>query len=134
MRSSPILLAVLTIVASSCAGSASAPTDAGPGQPLQLAVGEAVTVSGSTERVRLIGVNDSRCPSDVVCVTAGDAAIALELSGAGAARSDTIYLVRQPRSVRYGAYRFGAVDVQPFPRSQNPRHSNSTVTLSISRD
>ena len=79
----------------------------------------------------LVSVNDSRCGSDVVCVRAGDAAIALALSGVGVSRTDTIWVGREPKATTYGSYRIEALDVQPFPRTTvvNP---SRVVTLRIS--
>jgi hypothetical protein len=97
---------------------------------VQLATGETAAVTPGSVRVQFVGVNDSRCPSDVVCVQAGDAMIILGFSGAAAERTDTLYLVRQPRAVTYGGYRFEAVDVQPYPRSAGQTPAK-TLTLRV---
>ena len=52
-----------------------------PGREFKLRAGQQVTVKGTKLRIRLIAVeNDSRCPSDVTCVWAGNAAVQLQLS------------------------------------------------------
>jgi hypothetical protein len=115
VRSIAILTAALTL--SACASITSAPLEVSPGQTVQLSVGDAAAVTPGSVRVQFANLNDSRCPSDVVCIQAGDAMIILAFNGAGADHTDTLYLNRQPRNVNYGGYRFDAVDVQPIPLS-----------------
>ena len=124
-----LALASLISVAA-CSRATSAPVEVMAGQSVQLAEGQSASVNRDAVRVRFVGANDSRCPSDVVCVTAGDAAILLALSGAGATRTDTVYLVRTPRSTSYGTFRFEAVDLQPYPVSQGIRPAR-TLTLRV---
>ena len=124
-----LVLASLVSVAA-CSRATSATVEVVAGQSVQLAEGSSASVNADAVRVRFVGANDSRCPSDVVCVTAGDAAIILELRGAGAARADTVYLVRTPRSTSYGTFRFEAVDLQPYPVSHGTRPAR-TLTLRV---
>ncbi|MEP6729026.1 MAG: hypothetical protein ABJE10_00245 [bacterium] len=114
VRSLAVVFALLSLA---CSRATTETRDVSAGQNVQLGVGESATVTPGAVRVQFAAVNDSRCPSDVVCIQAGDAMIILALSGAGADRTDTLYLVRQPRSVSYGGYRFDAVNVQPYPRT-----------------
>lgn len=116
-------MAAAALILGACARPSSAPLEASPGDSVEVAVGESVAVRGSSARVLFVGANDSRCPSDVVCVTAGDAVIVLAFSGDAGARTDTIYLVRQPRSVNYAGYRFEAAGLNPYPKSTGPRPS-----------
>ena len=124
-----LVLASLVSVAA-CSRATSAPVEVVAGKSVQLAEGSSASVNADAVRVRFVGANDSRCPSDVVCVTAGDAAIILELSGAGVARTDTVYLARTPRSSSYGTFRFEAADLQPYPVSQGTRPAR-TLTLRV---
>ncbi|MEO8335781.1 MAG: hypothetical protein ABI664_12465 [bacterium] len=123
------MAAALSIAA--CAGITSAPHDVSVGQSVELSVGESANVTPGSVRVQFVNVADSRCPSDVVCVTAGDAMIVVAFNGAGADRTDTLYLVRQPKSVTYGGYRFEATDVQPYPKSSEQQPSK-TLILKVS--
>jgi hypothetical protein len=120
------------VLLAGCAQATSAPLEARVGQTVDLAVGEAARVQNTSVTVRFNGANDSRCPSDVVCVTAGDAAITLLLGGAGADRSDVIYLVRDPKAATYGGYRFEAVGLAPYPKSTG-QGTDKTVTLRITQ-
>lgn len=111
-----------------CAGATSAPKGAQVGEPFALLVGESATVAQTSIVVRFASVNESRCPTDVTCVHAGDAAVTLTFSGAGAERTDTLHLMREPRAARYGNYRFELMDVQPVPRTTAPP-SPKTATI-----
>lgn len=121
---------VLAILMAACSRPSSAPREATPGGNIEVAVGEAVSVRNSSARVLFVGASDSRCPSDVQCVTAGDATIVLAFSGDAGARTDSLYLVRQPRTLTYGGFRFEAADLQPYPRSTGTRPS-PTLTLRV---
>jgi hypothetical protein len=116
-------MTAVALAITACARPSSAPLEASPGDSIDVAVGESVAVRGTSTRVLFVGANDSRCPSDVVCVTAGDAVIVLAFSGDAGARTDTIYLVRQPRTVGYGGFRFEAAGLNPYPKSTGPRPS-----------
>jgi hypothetical protein len=124
-RSIAVIAAAVSIAA--CAGITSAPREVSAGQSVELGIGETANVTPGSVRVQLSGINDSRCPSDVVCVVAGDAMIILALSGAGADRIDTLYLAKPPKSASYGGYRFEAVDVQPYPRTSGQQRSKTLV-------
>lgn len=114
------MMAAAICVACAGATSTSAPKRAQVGEPFSLLVGESAEVAQTSIMVRFTSVSESRCPTDVTCVHAGDAAVALAFTGAGADRADTLYLARAPKSVGYGSYRFELVDVQPVPRTSAP--------------
>ena len=124
-----LFIASISLLAA-CSRAASAPADVKAGQSILLAEGQSATVSNSTVVVRFVSANDSRCPSDVVCVSAGEAVISLSLAGAAASRTDTVRLVKQPRAVTYGGFVFEATDLQPYPKSTGPV-STKTLTLRI---
>ena len=113
-----------------CSRATSAPADVKAGQSIQLAEGQSAMVSNTSVVVQFVSANDSRCPSDVVCVSAGEAVISLSLAGAAASRTDTVRLVKQPRAVTYGGFVFEATDLQPYPKSTGPV-STKTLTLRI---
>ena len=125
----PLLLASIALLAA-CSRATSAPAEVKAGQSIQLAEGQSARVGNSTVTVQFVTANDSRCPSDVVCVSAGEAVISLALAGAGANRTETVRLVKQPSAVTYGGFVFEALDLQPYPRSTGPV-SAKTLTLRI---
>ena len=131
MYSRSIVVIAAAVSMAACAGITSAPRDVSVGQSVELSIGETANVTPGSVRVQLVNVNDSRCPSDVVCVSAGEAMIILALSGAGADRIDTLYLLKQPKSNTYGGYRFDALDVQPYPKSTG-QQAAKTLVLKVS--
>jgi hypothetical protein len=99
----------------SCASSL---TQVGPGSDFELEPGKPVQLSGTGVRVTLLEVvNDSRCPVDVVCVTAGDAEVRLSVVGEGEDRTVSLHVMQEPRSVTIGAVRLELTGLTPSPRS-----------------
>lgn len=82
--------------------------------------GRAVRVSGGRTRITFTTVrSDSRCPSDVTCVWAGNAEVVLSVGGGEADRDTTIVLNTgvEPRTARYGDLSIELLDVAPATRS-----------------
>jgi hypothetical protein len=99
----------------SCASSL---TQVGPGFDFELEPGKPVQLSGTGVRVTLLEVvNDSRCPVDVVCVTAGDAEVRLSVVGEGEDRTVSLHVMQEPRSITVGAVRLELTGLAPSPRS-----------------
>lgn len=106
------------------------------GQDFNLAVGQAARVAGTPITVLFRSVaQDSRCPSDVQCVWAGDAGINLGLqSTAAASQVSTLHTSLDPRMVTYSGYRIRVVGLAPIPRSGSPIPAEKyVVTLEVSR-
>jgi hypothetical protein len=131
VKTRTIVVIASTLSVAACAAITSAPRDVAVGQSVELSIGGTANVTPGSVRVQLAGVNDSRCPSDVACVQAGDAMIVLAFNGGGADRVDTLYLVKQPKGVNYGGYRFDALDVQPYPKSTG-QQAPKTLVLKVS--
>ena len=127
MNARSFVAVAASLLTGACSSAISAPQVVAPGGSVQLSANGVASVSRSNVKVQFREVNDSRCPSDVVCVQAGDAEIILNFSGAGAERTDSLYLVRTPRSVVYGGYRFEAVEVQPYPRTTEKAPAKTVV-------
>lgn len=85
------------------------------GEAFDLAVGQRVRVGDGGLVVGFRGVReDSRCPVDVTCVWAGDAAVALSLAiGQGGARTATLHTHLEPRAVRAAGLMVRVVDLAP---------------------
>ena len=109
-------LALLGIVTACSRGNGATPPE--PAQDRVLAVGDSAKFNFAT--VRVLALQDSRCPSDVQCITGGDVAMILAFSGAGNARTDTLYFVTQPKSTTYGGFVFTPVNVLPYPKTTEP--------------
>lgn len=108
-------------------------------EPFTLEPGEVVGVADTGVRVRLVGVpEDSRCPTDVVCVWEGDARVVVEVETAGdPARSYALHTsgaaAGGSRTVEVGGYVLGLVDVTPEPHSERRIDADEyRVTLRLS--
>ena len=112
---------------SACARAASSPADVGD-QQIVLATGAFTTIAGTT--VRAVAINDSRCPADVVCITAGDVVVVLAFFGVGDARTDTLRLVATPKTTTYGGLLFQPTTVTPYPDTRVTA-TVKTVTLRV---
>jgi hypothetical protein len=82
-------------------------------------VGQEARVGGSIMRFSFVSVtSDSRCPSDVVCVWAGNAAVQIGVSfGMGPTVLYVLNTGLDPRFVDLGSFRITLVDLQPYPVS-----------------
>jgi hypothetical protein len=99
----------------SCASSL---TQVVSGSDFDLAPGTTVQLAGTGVRVTLLDVvNDSRCPVDVVCVTAGSAEVRLSVTGEGEDRTVSLHTMQEPRSITIGAVRLELTGLSPSPRS-----------------
>ena len=99
----------------SCASSL---TQVASGPDFTLEPGQTVQLAGTGVRVTFLEVaNDSRCPVDVVCVTAGDAEVRLAVVGEGEDRTVSLHTTQEPRSAAIGAVRLELTGLLPSPRS-----------------
>ena len=83
--------------------------------------GHRVTLKSTSLRIKFAAVeNDSRCPSDVTCVWAGNAAVQVEL---GTGRRSEILTLNTGKGgslvseLEYKGYRVKLVSLSPYPRS-----------------
>lgn len=114
------LALLLTVTLAACQStSAPAPHAASLNQEIQLAPGEQAAYSQqglSVEFVRV--VDDSRCPSDVTCVWAGEIKVQLSTRIKAAEAVQHEITAGQPATV--GDFRLIVVQVQPEPISTRP--------------
>jgi hypothetical protein len=115
----PALPLLLALALSACSDSTSAGggTTQG-GSEFVLTVGQTIWVD-SLLRLTVTGVpTDSRCPSRVICVWAGDGSVAIAYSlGMGAACPDTLHTTLLPHTARFGGYAITLLDLMPYPES-----------------
>ena len=92
-----------------------------PGDTFTLAPGQSAEIEGTGLAVQFIGVSgDSRCPVDVQCVWAGDAAVVIETTLGADQRLWKLHLPSElmgPRSVEVGGYRIELTGLDPATRS-----------------
>ena len=116
------------------AACASSLTQVASGPEFELEPGQTVQLAGTGVRVTFLEVaNDSRCPVDVVCVTAGDAEVRFSVVGEGEDRTVALHVMGEPRSVTIGAVRLELTGLMPSPRSTvtiSPRDYRATIRWS----
>lgn len=89
------------------------------GREFELAVLQDAKITGTSVTVRFLGVtNDSRCPSDVKCVWAGNAIARFNLSAPGQqALVTSLNSTLDPKSVQYGGITLSLTGLKPVPKS-----------------
>jgi hypothetical protein len=108
---------------------------AGVGQNFDLKAGESARVTGTPITVIFRSVSqDSRCPSDVQCVWAGDGAISLGLQSTTVPSQETmLHTNLDPKFVDYSGFRIRVVGLAPYPRSGTSiPGAKYVVTLQVS--
>ncbi len=84
-------------------------------------VGEVTLIGGTDEALRFAGVvQDSRCPTDVTCVWAGEALLAFELRRGGTSEAVAVPVSPAAGAAALGALRVRVVALSPAPRSTEP--------------
>lgn len=125
--------ASLILIAAGAAGcgGAAGPELAQVNVPFSLSVGERAMVGGIA--IRFAGVpQDSRCPSSVVCIWEGDAAVALDIEPyAGGA--DTLHTRLDPRTLVLDAGTLELVRLDPYPGSPGPIPQSDYVATFVAR-
>jgi hypothetical protein len=100
------------------------------GAPFQLKLGESVKLGSNGPSVFFASVgHDSRCPADVTCVWAGDAAVELRLGIDGVRRQVELHTSQEPRQAAIGDYLLVLDDLLPAPRSGTMPRSNDYVAV-----
>jgi hypothetical protein len=95
-------------------------------QPFVLRVGQSATVAGEGLTVSFQGVpSDSRCPTGVQCVWAGNAVVQVVLSKDGKAFGAELNTNLEPTSVDYLNYNVALVSLAPYPTSKGGAISQS---------
>ncbi len=91
-------------------------------RPFTLRAGQQVTVKGTRLRIKFVAVEeDSRCPANVTCVWAGNAAVRLEVSPRhGDRKSLTLNTARSstlPGESQLLGYKVKLLGLNPYPQS-----------------
>jgi hypothetical protein len=105
-------------------------------QELMLGYGEEKSVGGSVLRVAFVRVvKDSRCPVDVVCVWAGNAAVELGIRmGMDPTFPLQIDTTLEPRFTDWNDVRVTILELLPQPREGDPpRPEGYTVKIRLQR-
>jgi hypothetical protein len=87
--------------------------------PFTLRVGQTATVAGEGLSVSFEGVpEDSRCPTGVQCVWAGNAVVQVVLSKDGKAAGFELNTNLEPKTANYLEYTIELVSLAPYPSSK----------------
>ena len=120
------------------AGCGSEPSPVPVGQAFELSVAKTQDV-GDGLRVTLNGVSeDSRCPTDAVCVWAGNAAlqVTVALSATGLSTNGVLNTSRADEPVRAGSFEVRVSDLRPAPlstRTIDPQDYVATLVVVASK-
>jgi hypothetical protein len=111
------------------------------GREFKIKVGRTLTFRGEVLRLRFVKVtSDSRCPTGVECVWAGNAEVLIEVSAGGARGKRTLSLntnAGQGRAAEdtYRRYTVKLVGLSPYPQSgRKIRPGEYTAILLVSKD
>src|SRR5687768_1908233 len=104
-----------------------------PGVAFSLPMGKTATVSGSVNRITFTQVReDSRCPTNVVCVWEGDAKIEVSVSRNGApAETAILSLGPQNNEAQLGDLAVRFVGLAPAPVTPDPAPRRYVAELLI---
>ena len=104
------------------------------GEEFDLRINETAYVADTRLSIHVVAVpEDSRCPTDVVCVWAGNARVSLALrEGTNAAGGDVNSTV-QPRAVTRFGYTVELIDVRPGPVSGQPLPMEAYIIRLVAR-
>lgn len=105
-------------------------------QEIVLAPGQAAEVPTASLRIRMDSVvSDTRCPTDVTCIQAGDAVIQIFVTGHGGPADYQLHTTETPTSVRHGELTIALVQLLPQPVSTRTIEAHEyRATLRVSRE
>ncbi|HEX8391980.1 MAG TPA: hypothetical protein VF665_06465 [Longimicrobium sp.] len=130
-----ILAGLVAMGTAGCLPPASGPV---PGtneqQEVTLTLGQTIVVDGRVHVTFGRVGDDSRCPANVACVTAGNAVVSLLIQERGE-RSETLQINThtEPRSATDEELRFEVVSLEPAPTAGQDPPASYTVRLRITR-
>jgi len=110
------------------------------GREFRLRARQQVTLKGETLRIKFVEVKeDSRCPADVKCVWAGNAAVQLDVSIRGRGSKSLTLNTNSSSSLvdenLYRGYRVKLVELTPYPRSNRKIAAGDyVVTLLVNKE
>jgi hypothetical protein len=106
-----------------------------PGETFSLPVGKTATINGSGTRITFRELReDSRCPTDVTCVWAGDAKIEITISRSGSPDDTKLISLNPPNNVTTsGDLRIRFVGLTPVPRQSDKSPRAYVAQLVVDR-
>lgn len=120
------LFTALALVALPACASVDSIVIAEPDVKFSLPVGKTAGIAGSTTRLKFLRVSeDSRCPTNVVCVWEGDGKIELVPVRDGVMGQSVILSLHTPNEAQVGELFVRFVGLTPYPTTpepSSPRH------------
>jgi len=111
------------------------------GREFRLRAGRTVTLAREGLRLRLVRVAaDSRCPTGVDCVWAGNAEVVVEVGTRNRRVSKTLRLntnasPERPAEDKYRSYTVKLVELKPYPRAgRKIKQGEYTATLLVTQE
>lgn len=103
-------------------------------RPVKVKINQQKIVTGRLA-IRVVSVEDSRCPIGTRCVWAGNAKVTITVTNArGAAQTFDLNTNLQPKSIRFAGYEIRLTDVNPRPANNVRINRNGyTATFSVTR-
>jgi hypothetical protein len=137
MRS--VALVIVAAVLAACSSGGSGPTGSGnpspSGQSVSVPVGGEAVVPGTQVTIRFHEVTeDSRCPSNVVCVWEGNGQVALTLSTPSGAREVLLNTTSEPRRIEFAGSRITLASLAPYPSGEPVDPGAYVATFEVEPD
>ena len=89
------------------------------GRSFSMKIGESIMVGELRLTFRSVE-GDSRCPTDAVCVWAGDGEIALKIEQAGKAAVAALHTTLEPKKTEWDGYTIALVSLAPERKANAP--------------
>jgi len=125
-----VLIAIAIVAACGCFKNPTGP-DAVVGTPFELKLGAIATLPDNA-RLRFDNVrSDSRCPIDAICITAGDATIAVTLLRGTGNEARELHTVPAQSQFSYSKYVVKLTELQPYPRASQPTRPEDYVATFV---
>ncbi|MEW6035863.1 MAG: hypothetical protein AB1529_04580 [Candidatus Micrarchaeota archaeon] len=136
MRALIIALALVVFLAG-CAQTGGDYVPAKLGEPFRLKLDQTAYIQSENLYVKLTDIpQDSRCPSDVTCIRAGDTTVVLSVKK-GSVDLGTVRLTSEnsvEASGEVGGYSVSFLAVEPYPVSTDPiQREEYVVTLRVTK-
>lgn len=109
-------------------------TEAQVNRQVKVKINQQKTVAGRLS-IKVVSIEDSRCPRGTQCVWAGNAKVRIRVKNAnGAAQVFDLNTNMQPENVRFAGYRISLTDVNPRPANNIRINRNAyTATFSVTK-
>jgi len=132
-----VSLLVVVVTLGSCTGE---PAPAGNGaelkEPFQLKIGQTALLESENLRVTFLEVTeDSRCPSDANCITAGRVSILISVAVSGETPEEFTLTIsagnEEPAEVAHNGFVIRLLLVEPYPSTTRPIDPSDYISTFI---